>query len=98
MEKLTLEMSLVSQCSVDTCAYNIKNSCHAKAITVGDANNPNCDTFLGSAGHCKEQKRIAGVGACKVSSCKFNEDLECKADKISIGFSGKETYCLTFRV
>ncbi|MEK6624451.1 MAG: DUF1540 domain-containing protein [Bdellovibrionota bacterium] len=98
MQKLTIEMPLVSQCVVNSCAYNVNSGCHAKAITIGDASNPNCDTFLSSTTHCKEKMRNAGIGACKVSTCKYNDDLECKAEKVSVGFSGKATYCLTFKV
>ncbi len=98
MKKLCFEMPVVSQCSVYSCAYNVNSGCHAKAITIGDRKNPNCDTFLSATDHCKETKLSAGVGACKVEACKYNKDFECRAEKISVGFAKKTTYCLTYKV
>ncbi|HAZ11219.1 MAG: hypothetical protein A2X86_08395 [Bdellovibrionales bacterium GWA2_49_15] len=98
MEKVCIEMPRVSDCMVTNCTYNLEKSCHARAITIGDSKNPNCDTFLNGSTHCKEKSQSAGVGACKVSHCKFNDDFECNAENISVGFSGKSTYCLTFKV
>ncbi len=41
------KMPKVSECSVDSCAYNTQKSCHAIAITVGDpGGDPACDTFF----------------------------------------------------
>jgi hypothetical protein len=85
MNKMTIEMAPVSKCYASQCAYNQNNSCHAKAITVGDGLQPECDTFLSSQTHTQEKTRIAGVGACKIISCKFNSDFDCSADKIKIG-------------
>ena len=96
MEKMTIEMALVSECDVTKCGYNVNSICHAKAISVGDGLNPGCDTFFETNEHNKEKKRIAGVGACKVSSCKYNTDFECNAENISVGFSKQKINCLTF--
>lgn len=96
MEKMSIEMPTVSKCSVEGCGYNNGGACHAKAITVGDYENPGCDTFLDSKVHAKNKKRIAGVGACKVSACKHNQDFECTANNISVGFNGGKINCLTF--
>jgi len=94
--KVTNEMSPVRQCGVTNCAYNVTRSCHAKAITVGDSDNPGCDTFFEHKGHNRETLRIAGVGACKVASCKFNDDFECTAESINIGRAGIGANCLTY--
>ena len=96
MKKITIEMPVVSQCNANQCGYNLDNTCHAKAITIGDANNPNCDTFLEANHHNKENRRIAGVGACKVGICKFNTDFECTVGNIIVGFTGQKITCLTF--
>lgn len=96
MEKVTIEMPKVSQCSVSECGFNVDSNCHAKAITVGDFQNPGCDTFMSSDKHTQETVRIAGVGACKVSSCKYNEDFECAAENIVVGFKQEKVNCLTF--
>ncbi|MEK6705407.1 MAG: DUF1540 domain-containing protein [Bdellovibrionota bacterium] len=95
--KITLDMPVISKCVISQCAYNVSNSCHAKAITVGDDKNPCCDTFFSSNLHNREVRRIAGVGACKVTSCKFNSDLECSAEKIDIGYTENQVTCLTYR-
>ena len=96
--KITNDMTPVATCAVANCAYNKAKSCHARAITVGDGNDPQCDTYLGNAvGHTREASRIAGVGACKVVSCKFNDDLECAAESIDIGSQGAKTIrCMTY--
>ncbi len=96
MNKLTIEMPLVSRCDVSNCAYNVSKSCHAKAVTFGDFTNPGCDTFFDSVSHNKETRRVAGVGACKVSECRFNDDLECVANEIVVGFADKKVNCLTY--
>ncbi|MBC7540361.1 MAG: DUF1540 domain-containing protein [Bacteriovorax sp.] len=96
MEKVTIEMPLVSSCDVSRCGFNVNHTCHAKAITVGDNFNPGCDTFFETNEHNKENKRIAGVGACKVNTCKHNIDFECTAESIVVGFSKQKINCLTF--
>lgn len=95
MKKFTLEMPMVANCSANNCAYNMNSNCHCRAITIGDATHPGCDTFLGGAKHTK-QTMIAGIGACKMGSCKFNDDLECMAENIQVGMSGKQASCMTF--
>jgi hypothetical protein len=98
MEKVTIEMPLVSSCDVSHCGFNVNHTCHAKAITVGDNLNPGCDTFFETNEHNKEKKRIAGVGACKVNTCKNNIDFECTAENILVGFSKQKINCLTFSI
>lgn len=95
--KLTVDMPGVGSCSATTCAYNTNKRCHARAITVGDAVNPACDTFFAAGTHHTHDKvRIAGVGACKVRECRFNDDFECTAEKISVEMSGSHVRCQTF--
>lgn len=97
VEKVSLEMPLVKNCSATECAYNRNQNCHAKAITVGDTITPHCDTFFNSNTHNKETKRIAGVGACKVSGCQYNNDFECTASGIMVGPNQGSVNCLTYR-
>jgi hypothetical protein len=95
--KITTEMPAVTRCAATQCAYNVNKNCHARAITVGDATRPGCDTFFSAPQHNKEAKRIAGVGACKISQCKFNDDYECVAENITVGYSDDQVNCLAFK-
>ncbi|HEY5604729.1 MAG TPA: DUF1540 domain-containing protein [Gammaproteobacteria bacterium] len=95
MKKFSIEMPQVSNCEVTNCVYNVKNACHARAITVGDGVNAMCDTFFKASSHSKG-KQLAGVGACKVSACSFNNDYECQADGISIRMKQDNAVCVTF--
>lgn len=92
-----MQMPKVSQCQVTRCAYNLNNTCHAQAITIGDDTHPMCDTFCGTCAKVQDASTVAAVGACKVEVCSFNEGLECQAPGISVGMKGKEPDCLTFR-
>lgn len=94
--KMTIEMSPVAGCSVSACAYNLDRLCHAKAITVGDAVAPGCDTFVEAPAHARTVQIRAGVGACKMSECAYNADLECTAERIEVGLDGADARCLTF--
>lgn len=94
--KVTVEMPSVSKCTATACAYNVNEGCHARAITIGDLSNPQCDTHFTSSPHTKASQRVAGVGACKVAACKFNDDFECTAKAITVGHIGEAINCLTF--
>ena len=96
MNKITLEMPLVSKCMASECAYNAYSSCHARAITIGDSTHPGCDTFLKGSRHIRQAQRTAGIGACKTASCKFNDDLECMADNVQVAMVSNEANCTTF--
>ncbi|MGE0080797.1 MAG: DUF1540 domain-containing protein [Thiohalomonadaceae bacterium] len=96
MTEICLEMPLVAKCVVSDCVYNINQGCHARAITVGDATHPECDTYMGAANHTSRKQLQAGVGACKVTGCNYNEDFECMASSINVGYRGSSVHCLTF--
>lgn len=96
MIKLNMEIPEVSSCEESRCAYNVEQSCHARAITIGDGLNPMCDTFLNSISHAHSTDQIAGVGACKVGGCRHNEDFECQADHIDIQTPNGKARCMTF--
>jgi hypothetical protein len=97
MRNFSIDMTPVTHCEVDRCSYNIGKKCHAKAITVGDENHPECDTYIHLSEHCKNTSVSAGVGACKKIDCQFNADLECISSGIRIGFSENKIECLNFR-
>ena len=90
-----LNMSGVSECSIGECAYNSHQTCHAIAITVGDGDQPMCDTFLVADAHSHD-KGHAGVGACKVSTCQHNHALECSAGHILVGKLESRVRCMTY--
>lgn len=97
MNRIAIDMPVVSACHVSECAYNANNRCHARAITVGDGVHPGCDTFLVATPHTRDTGRYAGVGACKVTACQHNDDYECTADQIAIGHAGHGACCLTYQ-
>lgn len=94
--EITVEMPMVSGCSVTDCTYNQGSACHARAITIGDGVHPGCDTFFEAGSHTREMNRIAGVGACKVAGCTHNDDFECVADSIDVARSDQGIACMTF--
>ncbi len=96
METAT-QAAQVQRCDVTDCAYNIDNSCHTPAITVGDETTPRCDTFCHSSTHGGDPSRTATVGACKVEQCAYNQSLECQAQSISVGYQSDEPMCTTYK-
>ena len=90
-----MEMTQVKSCDVGNCAYNSEQKCHALAITIGDLNNPMCDTYCQSSTKGGFEENIAGVGACKVESCAHNQSLECNCSGIEVGYKGDEADCLS---
>ena len=91
-----MEMTRVKSCEVMECAYNADSKCHALAITIGDLNNPMCDTFCQSSTQGGSEENVAGVGACKVESCSHNHSLECDCAAIDVGYQEDEIDCLSF--
>lgn len=89
------KMPSVSECAIAECAYNSNKACHAIAITIGDGNHPQCDTFFISPKHSGAKEK-AGVGACKVSVCSNNKDFMCSAPSIRVGPEKNQGKCLTF--
>ncbi len=98
MKPITIIMPLIKTCSVSECGFNMKDECHAKAITIGNNNMPNCDTFFkvsDSIDHTKANHH-AGVGACKLSGCKFNTNYACMADEIMVNTFHEKANCATY--
>ena len=96
MKPIKVIMPLVVNCSARECSYNSDETCHARAITVGDGQDPRCDTFFKGDAHVQHKRKDAGVGACKVCGCEYNEDFECMADNVKIGLVSNEVKCETF--
>ncbi|MCW8194479.1 DUF1540 domain-containing protein [Proteobacteria bacterium 005FR1] len=95
MKLIAVEMPEVKSCVATSCVYNIDESCNARAITVGDGSEADCDTYYHGSSHTNKHYE-AGVGACKVSSCRYNDDWECQADAISVGAMQQSAVCETF--
>ena len=96
--KQLVEMPGVNKCEAKECAYNLNQKCHARGITVGDAQQRHlCDTMWQDKGHTRRAES-AGVGACRQTSCKHNDDLECQADGINVKVVGTQAQCGTFTV
>ncbi len=93
-----MDMSKISKCSVEQCCYNKGQQCHALAITVGDSDDPRCDTFMPASSKGGDATTTGKVGACKVGVCRFNESLECSAGQIEVGVKSNMAYCLTFEL
>ena len=92
---IATDMPEVAQCAITHCAYNADEACHARAITIGDGPDPDCDTYFDNSKHTSSD-RTAGVGACKMTDCAHNDDFECTADAIQVGQNGNSVNCLTF--
>ena len=90
-----IEMPEVMECSVQQCAYNTRQMCHARAVTMGDAHGHLCDTMFAPGKHT-QRKENAGVGACRAMMCAYNEDFECQADGICVSMDGGLALCRTF--
>lgn len=95
---ITIQTGEVARCTVPECAYNRAAHCYARAITVGNGDQPLCDTFHSSNEHVPRQSQVAGVGACKVYACRYNDRYQCTAERIYVGYDEAAHYlgCLTF--
>lgn len=91
-----MEMPVITECAVDACSYNRDRTCHALAITVGDAIHAHCDTFFHTSFKGGDPAAIGHVGACKMSDCRYNTDLECQAPGIAVGYRQDDADCLTY--
>ena len=40
-----MEMPVITKCTVNNCAYNQEDKCHALAITIGEPSQAQCGTF-----------------------------------------------------
>ena len=95
MEK-TIRMADVAECTVPECIYNRGSRCYARAVTVGVAEGPECQTFYSGNHHAPKGEQTAGVGACKVNDCRHNDRYHCEAERVYVGYNRNEVACLTF--
>lgn len=93
---MPMSMPKILSCSVSECAYNINYECHTMAITVGDGNHAECDTYYRAKSKGGAADLIGGVGACKVDICKFNKSFECSAPGINVAPHSGHADCKTF--
>lgn len=93
---ISIDVPVVTECSIADCAYNTENMCHAKAITIGNSDCACCDTMAKGSQHVRANYIQAGVGACKSTNCSFNSDMECTRDSIIVGMNKDNTSCLKF--
>lgn len=91
----TKVMPHVLFCSVNECAYNDHEKCHAGAITV-DSPQPLCDTFFKSSHKGGINETVGSVGACKNDTCVYNESYECAAHGIYVSMHSAYPECDTF--
>ena len=95
----TMEMPVVSECTVTGCSYN-HDGCHAFAITVsGENGSADCATFIPLARKGGLPRVMAQVGACSRSDCMHNQDLECTAAggvTVAPGEGGHASNCMTY--
>jgi hypothetical protein len=91
-----MDMPRVNECQVESCVYNKQRSCHALAITVGNARLAHCDTFFTAPAEGGDPSAMAGVGACKMADCRHNTRFECQAPSIEVGMTKDAAGCLTF--
>jgi hypothetical protein len=89
----TMQLPIVSTCSVDGCSYNHDHDCHAGAITV--TGGTSCGTYV-TAGDGAGVVSRGQVGACHRSDCVHNDKLECQAESVMIGAGNDPADCLTF--
>lgn len=90
-------MSDVAECTIPECVYNHGSRCHARAITVGNGDVPECHTFFSGHYHGPKRERQAGVGACRSYACRHNHGYDCTAGRTYVGYgSGGSITCLTY--
>jgi hypothetical protein len=92
----TMNLPVVSSCSVDGCSYNHDHDCHAGAITVtGSGGDACCGTFI----HTDDKGGVdehGHVGACHRADCRHNDHLECTAPGVEVGVGADPADCLTY--
>ncbi|NLG55586.1 MAG: DUF1540 domain-containing protein [Rhodococcus sp.] len=95
----TMEMPHVSECTVESCSYNVHHDCHAFAINVSGQNgSADCGTFIPLSTKGGLERVTSMVGACQRADCAHNRDLECTAPEIRVGAGGDHNaHCLTYQ-
>jgi hypothetical protein len=99
MKMAPMEVPQVQSCDMTDCDYNRRKQCHAIAVTIGEGDNPRCDTFwIATEAKAKagDPAQIGRVGACRVGQCQYNHRLQCGAEGIMVGHKEADALCLTF--
>ncbi len=91
-----MDMPVINECQVESCAYNRDRTCNALAITVGDARLAHCDTYFTAPAKGGDPSTSGRVGACKMSDCRHNTQFECQAPGIEVGPQHDAAECLTY--
>ena len=82
----TINLPLISSCTVDGCSYNHDHECHAAAVTISSTGTEaSCVTFIPLGVKGGLDKVVSHVGACQRADCLHNKDLECTAEAVRIG-------------
>ncbi len=89
-----MDMTQISKCVMESCAYNTDGLCHTLAITVGP--HAECNTYVHASSKGGFEEANGGIGACLASECKFNDRLECGAPNIDVSSHDKHADCETF--
>ncbi len=89
-----MDMTQISTCNAQSCAYNMNGLCHTLAITVGP--HAECNTYVHASSRGGFDDANGGIGSCLASECKFNERLECGAPRINVASHDKHADCETF--
>jgi len=89
----TMNLPIVSTCSVAGCGYNHDSDCHAAAITI--VSGSSCGTYV-EAAEAAGIDSTAQVGACHRSECVHNSALECQAESVEVGPGADVADCLTY--
>lgn len=94
-----MEMPLIQSCDMTDCDYNKHKQCHAMAVTIGDADNPMCDTFWvteGAKAKAGDPKQMGRVGACRMNQCTYNDRLQCTSEGITVRQRERNPMCQTY--
>ncbi|MET9593084.1 hypothetical protein ABZY45_19330 [Streptomyces sp. NPDC006516] len=59
--------------SAGSCADNSDHICHATVVTIGDATEPVCYTFMTADVQGGKPTATGPVGACKRADCRHND-------------------------
>ena len=90
-----MEMTLISECNLETCAFNKNRMCRTWGITVGP--HGECNTFVHASARGGFPEIHGGLGACLASNCQFNVSLECRAANVKIALDDeKHADCKTY--
>lgn len=97
--KQTISINVVARCTVPECIFNRDGECYARAITIGNGNHAECETFLSGNHHIPTNQQKAGVGACKSKRCLHNRDFACDAEQVYVGYDERDGFmgCQSFR-